>query len=447
MMVTANRGSMEEVLERERAARHICSELNNFVELKPTLRTVLRWIHQISGCEAVAIRLHDDEDYPYYVYDGFSDSFIKKENSLCARDAGGRRIPSPGGEGYLLDCMCGNIIHGRFDPSQPFFTQKGSFWSNGTTALLASTTEEERQARTRNYCNACGYESVALVPIKVRGDHIGLIQLNDRRTGVYSETMIATMEMIGEQIGLAVQNRMIHEKVASQKRELERSNAELEQFAYVASHDLQEPLRMVSSFLGLLAQEYRGKLDEDADTYIDFAVDGAKRMQALIRDLLQYSRVGSSGAPPEPTALPGILQGVLRDLAPVIAESDAEVELSDLPTVPVVPSQAARLFQNLIDNAIHYRHSDRRVRIHISAVRRDRLWEFLVQDNGIGIEARDAEIVFGLFKRLRVVERTSGSGLGLAICKKIVQTHGGQIWVESEPGVGSTFHFTLPAGP
>ena len=406
---------------------------------------MVKWLHELTGCEAVAIRLHDAGDYPYYVYEGFTDKFIRKEDSLCDRDSQGRRIPSPDGAGLTLACMCGNIIQGRFDPSLPFFTANGSFWSNNTTALLASTTEEERQARTRNYCNASGYESVALVPITVRGERIGLVQLNDRRTGMYTQALIEYLEMIGGQIGLAVHNSLIHDKMASQKRELERSNRELEQFAYVASHDLQEPLRMVSSFLGLLAAEYRGKLDADADTYIDFAVDGARRMQALIQDLLQYSRVGRSDVQPGPTDCARVLEGVLRDMNPCIEESGAEVTVQpDLPTVSAVASQVARVFQNLLENAIYYRHDDRPAQISVSAARVETHWEFTVQDNGIGIEEKDFELIIGLFKRLRMVERTPGTGLGLAICKKIVVVHGGRIWVESEPGVGSTFRFTLP---
>lgn len=207
--VENGQGLLGDALEREKTARLICSELNNFVALKPTLETVLSWIQELTGCEAVAIRLREDGDYPYYVYEGFFRTFIRKEDNLCVRDTSGQRVPSPDGVGYLLDCMCGNIIRGKFDPSLPFFTQNGSFWSNATTDLLASTTEEDRQARTRNYCNACGYESVALVPIRVKGERIGLIQLNDRRIGMYSEALMDFMEMIGDQVGLAARRGSI----------------------------------------------------------------------------------------------------------------------------------------------------------------------------------------------------------------------------------------------
>jgi len=201
------------ILEREKFAKLIYSELNNFVHLRDSLSAIIKHIRALTACEAVSIRLHDDGDYPYYVSDGFPESFIQKENSLCEKDDNGKRILSPDGKGCLLECMCGNIIRGRFDPSLPFFTKDGSFWSNNTSVLLASTSEEDRQSRTRNYCNSCGYESVALVPIKVKGDRIGLIQLNDKRIGMFGEGLIEYIEMIGKGIGLAVQNSLLYEKV------------------------------------------------------------------------------------------------------------------------------------------------------------------------------------------------------------------------------------------
>jgi len=218
-----SKNEFEQIVERERKTKLICSQLNNFVELKPTLITVIDYIKELTDCEAVSIRLHNDGDYPYYVYNGFPESFIKQENSLCSQDSSGNRIPSPEEDGYLLDCMCGNIIRGKFCSSLPFFTDNGSFWSNNTTALLASTSEEERQGRTRNYCNSCGYESVALVPIKALNERIGLIQLNDKRIGMYDESLIGYLEMISEQIGLAVQSSFTYTKLKERTVELQKA--------------------------------------------------------------------------------------------------------------------------------------------------------------------------------------------------------------------------------
>ena len=212
-MKISSEDKLNQLLNREMMAKIICAQLNNFVDLKPTLITVMDHIKDLTGCEAVGIRLHDEGDYPYYAYADFPESFIKKENSLCTKGNQGNRISSPDGKSYMLDCMCGNIIDGRFDPSRSFFSNQGSFWSNNTTALLASTNEEERQSSTRNYCNSCGYESVALIPIKTEGERIGLIQLNDMRTGMFTEDLIEYIEMIAEQVGLAVRNSLIHTKL------------------------------------------------------------------------------------------------------------------------------------------------------------------------------------------------------------------------------------------
>ena len=232
------------------------------------------------------------------------------------------------------------------------------------------------------------------------------------------------------------------EALARQTQELARSNAELEQFAYIASHDLQEPLRMVSSYTQLLARRYRGQLDSDADDFIAFAVDGAERMQPLIRDLLEYSRIGSRGNAPEPTNLEEVLDAALANLTAAIEESDAEVTRDPLPTLSVDASQLTQLFQNLIGNALKFRHETPRV--HVSAVTEEDLVTFSVRDNGIGIQSDYVERIFAIFQRLHTRDEYAGTGIGLAVCRRIVERHDGRIWAESEPGVGTTFYFTLP---
>jgi C4-dicarboxylate-specific signal transduction histidine kinase len=231
-----------------------------------------------------------------------------------------------------------------------------------------------------------------------------------------------------------------------QSEELQRSNAELEQFAYVASHDLQEPLRMVASYMQLLAERYRGKLDAKADKYIAYAVDGAQRMQSLINDLLALSRVNSRGAEFRTVDCESVLDQVLHDLAMAIRDSNAIVERGPLPTLLGDERQIGQLFQNLIGNALKFR-ADRPPHIRVHTERQQNQWLFRVQDNGIGIAPEHSERIFILFQRLHSRQKYSGTGIGLAICRKIVERHGGRIWVESEPGHGATFHFTLPVAP
>lgn len=230
----------------------------------------------------------------------------------------------------------------------------------------------------------------------------------------------------------------------AQAQELARSNQELEQFAYVASHDLQEPLRMVSNYTQLLAQRYRDKLDGDALEFIDFAVDGAKRMQALIHDLLQYARVGTRGKEFKPAPANDILAATVANLAGAIAEAKADVRVDQLPTIRCDQTQLAQVFQNLIGNAIKFRRKDVAPLVHVSAVPEDGAWRFQVTDNGIGIDQKYFDRIFQMFQRLHGREKYDGTGIGLALCRKIIERHGGRIHVESQPGRGTTFSFTIP---
>jgi len=231
--------------------------------------------------------------------------------------------------------------------------------------------------------------------------------------------------------------------------ELERSNSELEQFAYVASHDLQEPLRLVSAYTELLLQRYRDRLDKDADPLVGFITDGVSRMQRLVQDLLLYSRVSSRSAPMEPTPMAVPLALATENLTLAIAEQQAEVTHDDLPTVPCDSLQMTQLLQNLVGNAIKFRRPDEPPRVHISARPTDdgEAWRFEVRDNGIGIEPEYFERIFVIFQRLHTRRQYAGTGIGLAICKRIVERHGGRIGVESTPGDGALFWFTLPARP
>ena len=240
------------------------------------------------------------------------------------------------------------------------------------------------------------------------------------------------------------ERKLAVEKLLLLNKELERSNNELQQFAYVASHDLQEPLRMVTSYMQLLSERYKGRLDSNADEFIAYAVDGATRMKSLIEALLAYSRVGTKGKEFASIECEAVLKQALNNLRMALKEEKAEVTHDSLPTIMADQQQIVQLFQNLIGNAIKF-HNKQSPRVHVSAVLKDKEWIFSVQDNGIGIAPEYSERIFTIFQRLHGREEYPGSGIGLSICRKITERHGGHIWCESQPEKGTTFYFTLPA--
>lgn len=245
---------------------------------------------------------------------------------------------------------------------------------------------------------------------------------------------------------LAEQNLRLQREVASREQAqaaLQRSNAELEQLAYVASHDMQEPLRMIASYLQLVERRYRDRLDADGQEFIGYAVDGAKRMQALIQDMLAYSRVGTKGRPPAPVEAAEVVRVALEHLRLAIQEAGAEIHVGNLPRVHGDGAQLVQLVQNLVSNAIKFR-GNAQPQIRIDCDTDASGWCFAVRDNGIGIEPEYAERIFGMFQRLHPRSAYPGTGIGLALCKRIVERHGGRLWVEPADGGGSVFRFMLP---
>jgi signal transduction histidine kinase len=303
-------------------------------------------------------------------------------------------------------------------------------------------------ARTRGYSDFPGFDWTVLMrvdrdrayaPINklvVMVGGIGLLVL----TPVAGFGVWTSWKLIQEDRALSQASRALEESVD----ELTRSNADLQQFAYVASHDLQEPLRMVASYTQLLAKRYKGQLDTDADEFIGYAVDGANRMQRLINDLLSYSRITTRDKPFKPVDCNEALESALDNLKMVIEKEQVVVTHDPLPTIVADGTQLVQLFQNLISNAIKFRREAVPPRVHLSATRDDREWRLAIRDNGIGIDPQYADRIFVIFQRLHTIADYPGTGIGLALCKKIVERHGGRIWMESQPGHGATFYFTFP---
>jgi len=295
-----------------------------------------------------------------------------------------------------------------------------------------------------------GVRTAVVVPLRSDESVLGIIHLGSRSERIFVHSELQLLAAIGGQTGIAIQKARLDEEakqaqaaLAAKAEELARSNTELQHFAYIASHDLQEPLRMVASYVQLLARRYKGKLDNDADEFIDFAVDGATRMQALINALLAYSRIGTKGKPLEPTDCEKVLEVALKNLHLAVEESKAIVTHDPLPTVMGDATQLGQLFQNLIGNSVKFRGAEA-PRIHISAERNGKDWYFSHRDNGIGIDPQFSERIFVIFQRLHSKQEYPGTGIGLALCKKIVERHGGRLWMESKAGQGTTFRFTIP---
>ena len=295
----------------------------------------------------------------------------------------------------------------------------------------------------RRYPNLIMYPSVVLAPLIYRGELFGVLNARSLSMNVYEEKDAEMLSRVAAQITPAIANSLLYADILRAQDDLARSNSELEQFAYAASHDLQEPLRTITAYLGLVKERYAAELDETAVEFVDFAIDGAERMQQLISDLLEYSKVGTEGQDLEPVSCSRIVDGVLNNLNEAIKSQKARVECSPLPIINGDEAQLARLFQNLVGNALKFT-GEAVPRVQIWAELQGGDWVFSVKDNGIGIAPDYQERIFGMFARLHSRTKYSGTGIGLALCSKIAQRHGGRIWVESEVGHGATFRFNIP---
>ena len=293
------------------------------------------------------------------------------------------------------------------------------------------------------YPNLLGFPSVVLAPLIYRRQLFGVLNARSSRLNAYTEADAEIMSRVASHITPAIASSLLYADIVRAQDDLARSNSDLEQFAYAASHDLQEPLRTITAYLGLVKDRYAGDLDDTAQEFIEYAVDGAERMRTLINDLLEYSRVNVQEKPLESVSCDDALNTALRSLNQAIERNSAVVRTSPLPVITGDESQLNRLFQNLLSNALKFRGEQSPV-IRVWAELKGDEWIFSVQDNGIGIAPEYQEKVFGMFSRLHSRSQYEGTGVGLALCSKIAQRHGGRIWVESDVGKGATFRFNIP---
>jgi PAS domain S-box-containing protein len=451
------RGSTRDITERKRLeARQqlsidILNKLNTTTTTTTTkdiIREILLLIKKETDFEALGIRLKDSQDYPYFETNGFPKPFVEKECFLCERDDSGNLICDQDGK-PLLECMCGNIISGQTNPKLPFFTEGGSFWSNSTTKLLASTTEEDRQtARTRNWCNHEGYESVAIIPLRAGNIIIGLLQLNDRRPGLLTINRINFFEGIGASIGLALcrkQSEEEHEKYEEQLRQ----NQKLESLGVLAGGIAHDFNNLMSGIFGYIDMAIEESKDAKVTHALTKAVNTIDRARDLTQQLLTFAK---GGAPIKK----------IDNLFPFIQET-AQFALSGSTVschFDIQPglwqcnfdkNQIGQVIDNIVINAQQAMPDGGTIEIsarNISFVEKEHISlsagnyvKTSIKDNGIGIPKKILPRIFDPF----YTTKPKGHGLGLATCYSIVNRHGGCIEVESEPGQGSTFHVFLPA--
>ena len=320
---------------------------------------------------------------------------------------------------------------------------EGTVTSEAVRSRRSMIIQGEPTGLKERYPNLLGFPSIALAPLIYRRQLFGVLNARSSRLNAYTESDVEILSRVASQITPAIANSLLYADIVRTQDDLARSNSDLEQFAYAASHDLQEPLRTITSYLGLVKDRYAGDLDATAQEFIEYAVDGSERLRTLINDLLEYSRVNVQEKPLGSVSCDDALNGAVKSLNQAIERNRAVIRTSPLPVVIGDESQLYRLFQNLISNALKFRGRES-PEIRVWAELQEGEWIFAVQDNGIGIAPEYQEKVFGMFSRLHSRAQYEGTGIGLALCSKIAQRHGGRIWVESDVGEGATFRFNIP---
>ncbi len=421
------------------------------------IRAAVTFFREQSGCEAVGVRVKDGDDYPYYEASGFSREFLRLENQLCARDAAGK-VRRDGAGNPVIEGMCGNVICGRVDPKHPFFTEGGSFWDNDTTGRLATTsTDADRQAPARNRCNEEGYESVALMPLRVGSDRLGLVQLNDRRKGMFAPEHIALWERFASHLAVALARSRAEEALREAEGRLRTANAELieadqrkNQFLAVLSHELRNPLAPIKS--GLYVLDHAAPGGDQARRAQAVITRQADQLARLVDDLLDVTRIARNKVQLQRQRLElnELTRRTIEDHRPLLEQAAVHVDLEPAPKPVFVDADWNRLAQvvgNLLQNAAKFTPRGGRVTVAVSTDAASRSASVRVADTGVGMTSEMMARLFEPFTQAdATLDRSKGGlGLGLALVKGLVELHGGEVSATSAGlGQGSEFIVRLP---